>query len=165
MGMIDTEEVQMVVFRLGAEEYGIPITHVQEIKRLSVPTKIPNAPGFVEGVINLRGKVVPVIDLKKRFGLEGCNGYTDDARIVIVEINGHTVGVIVDEVSEVLRLLKSNIDPPPAVIAGISASYLQGVGKLDDRLLILLDLDYILTESEKVELEEAEEAIAAGATG
>ncbi|MDH7577919.1 MAG: chemotaxis protein CheW [Bacillota bacterium] len=152
-------EIQLVIFRLGAEEYGVPITQVQEINRLTTPTKIPKAPAFVEGVINLRGKVLPVIDLKKRFGLEG-TVYTDEARIVVVEIAGHTVGVIVDVVSEVLRLPLSSIEPPPAVIAGITADYLRGVGKLDDRLLILLDLNKILTESEQNQLGETAEALA-----
>lgn len=152
-------EVQLVVFRLGAEEYGVPITQVQEIIHLTTPTRMPGAPAFVEGVINLRGKVIPVIDLKKRFALETAE-YTDDARIVVVEIAGHTVGVIVDEVSEVLRLPKSSIDPPPAIIAGITAEYLWGVGKLQDRLLILVDLEKILTEREKGELDETEHDLA-----
>lgn len=155
----DTGEIQLVVFRLGAEEYGVPITQVQEINRLTTPTRIPKAPAFVEGVINLRGKVLPVIDLKKRFGLEGA-AYTDEARIVVVEIAGHTVGVIVDVVSEVLRLPVASIEPPPAVIAGITADYLRGVGKLDDRLLILLDLNKILTETEQSQLGETAEALA-----
>ncbi|NPV30353.1 MAG: purine-binding chemotaxis protein CheW [Firmicutes bacterium] len=155
----ETGEIQLVVFRLGAEEYGVPITQVQEINRLTTPTRIPKAPAFVEGVINLRGKVLPVIDLKKRFGLEGA-AYTDEARIVVVEIAGHTVGVIVDVVSEVLRLPVTSIEPPPAVIAGITADYLRGVGKLDDRLLILLDLNKILTETEQSQLRETAEALA-----
>jgi purine-binding chemotaxis protein CheW len=153
-----SEEIQLVVFRLGAEEYGVPITQVQEIIRLVTPTRIPNVPDFLEGVINLRGNVLPVIDLKKRFGL-GSSEYTDEARIVVVEIAGHTVGVIVDFVSEVLRLPMSSIEPPPPIIAGITAEYLRGVGKLDDRLLILLDLNKILTEFEKAQLEEVVETI------
>jgi len=164
MGVKETAEVQLVVFRLGAEEYGVPITQVQEINHLSTPTKIPRSPAFVEGVINLRGNVIPVIDLKKRFELEGTE-YTEDARIVVVEISGHTVGVIVDEVSEVLRLPTSSIDPPPAIITGITAEYLRGVGKLQDRLLILLDLEKILTEREKSELDETEQEIAGGSVG
>lgn len=153
----DDAEVQLVVFRLGAEEYGVPITQVQEINHLTKPTKIPKSPVFLEGVINLRGEIIPVIDLKKRFEIDDA-GYADDGRIMIVEINGSTVGVIVDEVSEVLRLPKSSIEPPPPVIAGITSTYLEGVGKLDDRLLILLDLNEILTEREQDELEELEEA-------
>lgn len=152
------EEVQLVVFRLGAEEYGVPITQVQEINRLTTPTRIPNAPAFLEGVINLRGKIIPIIDLKKRFGLES-TVYTDEARIVIVEIDGNTLGVIVDVVSEVLRLPTSSIEPPPSIIAGITAEYLRGVGKLGDRLLILLDLNKVLTETEKEQLNETMETV------
>lgn len=148
-------EVQLVVFRLGSEEYGVPITQVQEIIHYSPPRKVPGAPAFVEGIINLRGKVIPVIDLMKRFEL-GERGESEDARIVVVDVGGHTVGVIVDEVSEVLRLSSSSIDPPPPIIAGIAAEYLWGVGKLQERLLILVDLEKILTEREKGELEEAE---------
>lgn len=154
-----TGEIQLVVFRLGVEEYGVPITQVQEINRLTTSTRIPQAPDFIEGVISLRGKVLPVIDLKKRFGLE-TSAYTDEARIVVVKIADHTVGVIVDVVSEVLRLPMERVEPPPAIIAGITAEYLRGVGKLGDRLLILLDLNRILTETEKAQLGETVEAIA-----
>jgi purine-binding chemotaxis protein CheW len=151
-------EVQLVVFQLKSgedqslQEFGVPITQVQEINRLSPPTKIPNAPGFVEGVINLRGKVTPVIDLKKRFNIPA-GTYGDDTRIIVVEISGQTVGIIVDAVSEVLRLAQEAIEPPPGFIAGITADYLTGVGKLGDRLLILLDLDKIFSMAEKKELE------------
>jgi purine-binding chemotaxis protein CheW len=151
-------EIQLVVFRLGMEEYGVPITQVKEIIHFSKPTRIPRAPNFIEGVINLRGKIIPVLDLNKRFGLETTD-YGDQARIVVVEINEHTVGVIVDEVSEVLRLSTNNIEPPPAIIAGITANYLHGVGKLDDRLLILLDLNKILTVDEQKELKQVNKTI------
>lgn len=149
------EEVQLVVFTLKQEdqicEYGVPITKVQEIISMATPTKMPQTPDFVEGIINLRGKIIPIIDLKKRFDM-GKSDITNDTRSVIVEVEGQTVGIIVDEVSEVLRLQVDNIEPPPAVIGGITAEYLTGVGKLDNRLLILLDMDKILTEREKAEL-------------
>ncbi|MBS4024699.1 MAG: chemotaxis protein CheW [Clostridia bacterium] len=151
-------EVQLVVFQVKSggeqslQEFGVPITQVQEINRLTTPTKIPNVPGFVEGVINLRGKVIPIIDLKKRFNIP-TGTYGDDTRIIVVEISGQTVGVIVDAVSEVLRLAEEAIEPPPGFIAGIAADYLTGVGKLGDRLLILLDLNKIFTIAEKKELE------------
>ncbi len=159
----DIVEVQLVVFRLGEEEYGVPITQVKEINLLTKPTRIPKSPPFLEGVINLRGEIIPVIDLKKRFELEHIR-YSDDGRIMIVEINGSIVGLIVDEVSEVLRLPKSSIEPPPPVIAGITSTYLEGVGKLDDRMLILLDLNEILTPGEHDELEELEEPDVVGST-
>jgi len=150
-------EVQLVVFRLGAEEYGVPITQVQEINRLTKPVKIPRSPVFLEGIINLRGEIIPVVDLKKRFALEH-EGYSEGSRIMIVEIKGLIVGVIVDSVSEVLRLPKGSIEPPPPVIAGITCDYVEGIGKLDKRLLILLNLDKILTESEQDKLQELDEA-------
>lgn len=149
------EEVQLVVFILKQAdqtcEYGVPITKVQEIISMATPTKMPQTPDFVEGIINLRGKIIPIIDLKKRFEM-GKSDLTGDTRSVIVEVEGQTIGIIVDEVTEVLRLQGENIEPPPAVIGGITAQYLTGVGKIDDRLLILLDMDKILSEDEKAEL-------------
>lgn len=148
-------EIQLVVFKLIQDdqicEYGIPITKVQEIITMATPTKMPQTPDFVEGIINLRGKIIPIIDLKKRFEM-GKSDLTGDARSVVVEVEGQTIGIIVDEVSEVLRLQSDNIEPPPAVIGGITAEYLTGVGKLEDRLLILLDMDKILDDKEKAEL-------------
>ncbi|MDW7672994.1 MAG: chemotaxis protein CheW [Bacillota bacterium] len=150
-------ELQLVVFQIkpggeeSLQEFGVPITQVQEIIRLTTPTKIPNAPNFMEGIINLRGKVVPVIDLKKRFNVPVAK-YNEDTRIIVVEISGQTVGIVVDAVSEVLRLAEEAIEPPPSFIAGIAADYLTGVGKISERLLILLDLDKIFTIGEKKEL-------------
>lgn len=148
-------EIQLVVFRLKHEdnvcEYGVPITKVQEIITMVTPTKMPQTPDFVEGIINLRGKIIPIIDLKKRFNM-GSSDLTAETRSVVVEVEGQTVGIIVDEVSEVLRLSEDSIEPPPAVAGGITADYLTGVGKLENRLLILLDMDKILNEGEKAEL-------------
>ncbi|HHY40948.1 MAG TPA: chemotaxis protein CheW [Syntrophaceticus sp.] len=155
------QEIQLVIFRLGVEEYGVPITQVREINLLSKTTKIPNSPAFLEGVINLRGQIIPVVDLKKRFSIDHTE-YSKDARIMIVEVNESVIGIIVDEVLEVLRLPASSIEPPPPVIAGITAAYLDGVGKLDDRLFILLNMDKILTLSEQEELEQVERMADAG---
>ncbi len=156
------DEIQLVVFTLKRDnvvcEYGVPITKVQEIITMPVPTKLPQAPDFVEGIINLRGKIIPIIDLKKRFQM-GASETTSESRSVVVEVEGQTVGIIVDEVSEVLRLSTESIEPPPAVIGGIAADYLTGVGKLDDRLLILLDMDRTLNEKEKTELVDMSEAV------
>ncbi|MDD2619826.1 MAG: chemotaxis protein CheW [Syntrophomonadaceae bacterium] len=149
------DEIQLVVFTLKQDglvcEYGVPITKVQEIISMVTPTKLPQAPDFVEGIINLRGKIIPIIDLKKRFKM-GTSTVSSDNRSIVVEVAGQTVGIMVDEVSEVLRLSVDSIEPPPAVIGGIASDYLTGVGKLQDRLLILLDMDRILDESEKTEL-------------
>lgn len=153
------DEIQLVVFTLRAGEtvceYGVPITQVQEIIRLATPTKLPQVPDFVEGIINLRGNIIPIIDLKKRFSMETAK-YAEDTRIIVVEVGGQTVGIVVDEVTEVLRLPLDSVEPPPAVVSGITAEYLTGVGKLDNRLLIMLDMTRILTEGEKEELEELE---------
>ncbi|MBC9783647.1 chemotaxis protein CheW [Heliobacterium chlorum] len=148
---VDSGEIQLVVFKLGTEEYGVPITQVQEINRLITPTKIPQAPNFVEGIINLRGNIIPIIDLKKRFGL-ALEEYTANTRIIVVNVGKHTVGIIVDAVTEVLRLATASIEPPPPMISSIAVDYLKGVGKVGERLLILLDLDKILTEREKAQL-------------
>ena len=146
------EELQLVIFALAQEEYGLPITKVQEINRLVPVTKLPQAPAFMEGVINLRGKIIPVVDLRTRFGLKDMER-TDDNRIIIVEVNGETVGITVDAVTEVVRLPVSNIEPPPPSFI-LDAQYVKGVGKLDDRLLILLEIDKILTSRETILLKD-----------
>ena len=146
-------EQQMVVFGLGKEEYGVEITQVQEIVRLQEITKIPNTPEFVEGVVNLRGKVIPLIDMKKRFALLQTER-TGDNRIIVINVKENTIGVIVDYVSEVLRISDDRIEPPPAVVKSIGKEYLKGIGKINDRLLILLDLDKILSSSEQEMLKE-----------
>ena len=110
-------------------------------------TKVPNAPAFVEGVINLRGKVIPVIDMRKRFGM-AATAHDSQTRIKVMDLAGQIVGFVVDAVCEVLRIKESTVEPPPAVVAGIGSEYMRGVGKLEDRLLILLDLDKLLTETE-----------------
>lgn len=149
------EEIQLVIFKLKQQdsvcEYGVAITTVQEIIPMATPTKLPQTPDFIEGIINLRGKVIPIIDLKKRFNM-GYSEVTPETRSVVVEVEGKTVGIIVDEVSEVMRLPMDSIEPPPAVIGGIASDYITGVGKVDNRLLILLDMDKILNEGERTEL-------------
>ncbi|MBS3968543.1 MAG: chemotaxis protein CheW [Clostridia bacterium] len=147
------EEEQLVVFNLSSETYGVDISAVREIIRMQVITEVPRTPDFVEGVINLRGKVIPVIDLHKRFDLPLVEE-TSNTRIMVVEVENVTVGMIVDSVSEVLRISKDSIDPPPPVISGVDSAYLRGVGKLEDKLIILLDLNQVLHEKEKKHLEE-----------
>jgi purine-binding chemotaxis protein CheW len=150
-----SDEVQLVVFRLGKEEYGVEITQVREIIKMKEITRIPNAPEFVEGVINLRGQITTVTDLRKRLGV---NGYKDNeqTRIIIVELEDSTIGMIVDSVSEVLRLSKKDIDSTPEIAASFETKYVRGVGKLKDRLLILLDLNKILKPRELRELKKIE---------
>jgi purine-binding chemotaxis protein CheW len=141
-------EEQVVVFTLGQEAYGVDIGRVQEIIRRPQITRVPGAPGFVEGVINLRGKVIPVVELRQRFGLPPVET-TGEGRIVVVEVNGNTVGMGVDGVSEVLRVPLSAEEPPSPIVTGIDSAYLRGIAKIADRLVILLDLDRILTVQEQ----------------
>lgn len=136
-------EFQIVVFKLGREDYGISILQVQEIKRMADITRVPHAPDFITGVINLRGSVLPVLDLKKRLDLPA-GDYTDSTRIVIVKVEDIVVGMIVDAVLEVTTLNTASVEPPQTVVNGVNAQYLEGVGKLDDRLLILLNLETII---------------------
>lgn len=133
-------ELQLVSFRLGNEEYGVDILKVQEINRMLAISKIPKAPEFVEGIINLRGKVIPIISLRKRFGL---NDKENDkqTRIIVVDINGKVLGIVVDSVSEVLRLQSGTVEPAPTVVSSRNEEYIKGVGKIADKLLILLDME------------------------
>lgn len=151
-----TELLQLVGFQLGNEEYGIDILKVQEINRVTDITKIPQSPDFVEGVINLRGNIIPIIDLRKRFRMPE-REHDRQTRIVVGEIDDRTVGFIVDAVSEVIRLPLNTVEPPPPIVSGGKAEYIKGVGKLEDRLLMLLDIDKILTGSEKERMFEAAE--------
>ncbi|WP_407356153.1 chemotaxis protein CheW [Methanolobus sp. WCC5] len=146
---IDEDLHQLVIFNLGVEEFGVNIMQVQEIIRMPEITRIPRSPDYVKGVINLRGKIIVVMDLDKRFGMAS-KELTEESRIVVVDIGGTIVGLVVDSVSEVIRLQGSNIDKTPEIITQkINAEYLKGVGKLDDRLLILLDLENIVNETAK----------------
>jgi len=145
------ELLQLVSFKIGDEEYGVDILEVQEINRMTEITRVPRSPGFVEGVINLRGKVIPIIDLRKRFRMEP-KERDKDSRIVVVSIDGQVMGMIVDAVLEVLRLQTDTIEPPPDIATTVDSAYIQGVAKLDDRLLILIDLTRVFSESEKAAL-------------
>jgi len=147
MGAADTDELQLVSFNIGSEEFGVDILKVQEINRMVDITKVPQAPHYVEGVINLRGKVIPIVDLRKRFNLE-LKEHDKNTRIVVVDILGNIMGMIVDAVSEVLRLPASTIEPPPEIVTGINSDYIKGVAKLEDRLLIFLDLSRVIDVDE-----------------
>lgn len=142
---------QLVVFQLGSEEYAISISQVKEIIRYGGATKLPNTPAHLEGIINLRGKVIPVIDLAKRFGL--AQAARTSAQALIVEAAGREVGMVVDVVSEVLRLEDSAIEPGQTV--SHAGEFLRGIGKLGDRLLIILDLDKLFSEEEHGEMQAA----------
>ncbi len=151
---VDSSDLlQLVSFMIGNEEFGVDILKVQEINRLQQITKIPNAPDYVDGVINLRGRVIPVIDLRTRIGIAR-KEHDKNTRVVVVELEGKTVGFVVDAVSEVLRIPKNITEPPPPLVAGINSDFITAVGKLEDRLLILLDLDKILSVEDKSSIEE-----------
>ena len=141
---------QLVTFHLDGEEFAVDILKVQEIIRMMDLTRVPNTPEFIEGVINLRGKVVPVIGLRQRFGLphRECDAQT---RIVVVEVAGTVAGLTVDSVSEVLRISEEIVEPPPKLVR-MDRDYISGVGKLQDRLLLLLDVDRLMSDAEKQQL-------------
>ncbi len=153
---VDTSrsEQQLVVFDLASEAYGVDIGAVREIIRMQDITRVPRTPDFVEGVINLRGKVIPVVDLRKRFMVPVAE-QTDDNRIVVVDIGGEDIGVVVDAVTEVLRILSDSVEPPSSVITTTDSDYLMGICKLESRMIILLDLERVLSDEEKGVLLEA----------
>lgn len=141
-----TQDLQVVVFRLAAEEYALPITKVKDINRVLPITKIPQAPSFMEGIINLRGSINSVVDLRGRFGLKR-GEKTDDTRIMIIEFRGQTIGIIVDAVEEVLTIPAGSIDLPP-MAAKLDHTYIVGIGKVNERLLVLLDIDKVFNDDE-----------------
>ena len=150
--MKDDSILQLVTFKLENYEFGVDILRVQEINRMMNITKIPNAPTFTEGVINLRGKIIPIIDLRKKLGFVS-RVYDKSTRIIVVELDGIVLGFVVDSVSEVLRIPRDIIEPPPSIIGNVESDFIEGVGKLQDRLLILLELKKIFTNTERKGIE------------
>ena len=138
-------ERQLVVFDLAGEVYGVNIETVREIIRMQTVTYVPDAPKFVEGVINLRGRVIPVVDLRKRFSLAASEA-TESSRVVVVDIGGEDIGVIVDAVTEVLRIAGDSIEATSNLVTTEDSYYLEGIVKVDDRLLILLDIERALAQ-------------------
>ncbi len=152
----ELSEVQLVTFLLGDEEYGVPISQIQEIDRLARITKVPKAAEFIEGITNLRGEVIPVLDTRKRFGLE-VKPSDDRTRIIIVDLGGVKTGLVVDSVREVLNLARKDIAPPPEAIgSGIDQQFISGIGKVDagKRMIVLLDVEKILSRQEQTHLSE-----------
>lgn len=148
------EELKVIVFSLAHEQYGVEVEKVRTIERMQPLTRVPKTPAFVKGVINLRGVVVPVIDLRGRFGLPEAE-YTDNSRIIIVAVQDMEVGMIVDSANDVVDVDSDAIEQPPEIVGGIRAKYLRGLAKLsDDRLLVLLNLEEVLNKSEIVQLEQ-----------
>lgn len=149
---IINEELKVIVFRLKNEEYGVEVKQIKSIERMEHITRVPNTPPFVKGVINLRGVVIPIIDLRKRFGLDQ-NDYNDSTRIIIVNVDDMEVGLIVDAANDVIDIPVEAIEPPPKVVGTVESVYLRGVAKLSERLLILLNLDKVLNPEEIKRLE------------
>lgn len=151
------EELKVIVFSLLNEQYGVEVEKVRTIEKMMPLTRVPKTLPFVKGVINLRGVVVPVIDLRGRFGLPE-NAYTADSRMVIVSVKDIEVGLIVDSASDVIDLDSDAIAEPPEVVGGIKAKYLRGIAKLaDNRLLVMLNLEEVLNKNEIIQLESLEE--------
>jgi purine-binding chemotaxis protein CheW len=147
----DVNEVQMIIFRLGNEEYAVPIMSVQEIIMEQTPTHIPKSPSWVKGVINLRGRIIPIIDGKKKFSLQGSNERTENSRIMVLDVEHEIIGLIVDEVSEVIHLKTEEIEPTPVDVEE-ETDFLWGVGKYQNRLLILINPSKFLSHVEAHDL-------------
>jgi purine-binding chemotaxis protein CheW len=154
----ESDQLQLVTFEVAGEEFAVDILTVQEINRMMQITRVPQSPHFIEGVINLRGRIIPVVDLRKRFGMEA-REHNSDSRIVVVEVAARVLGFIVDRVHEVLRIDHSIVEPAPAMVTGIDSDYIEGVGKLEDRLLILLDLKRLFSLKQLDEMDHSLAAI------
>lgn len=141
--LTDVNIIQLVSFMLEDGEYGVDILAVHEILRYPEITRLPNTPDYIKGVINLRGNVIPVVDVRIQFGMPS-GEITDLTRIIVIETNEKLVGLLVDSVYQVVRLPNSHIDPPSEMIEGISQEYINGIGRLKDRLIVILNLSNIL---------------------
>ncbi len=150
-------EIQLVVFMLNEEEFACDINNVREVVKMLKVTPLPKSIDFVEGVINMRGEVIPVIDLRKRFGMDEAER-NDANRIIIAEVEDQMFGLIVDSVSEVARIPNDQVQDAPNQVAGGRTELIAGVGKIDERMLIILDIDRILSTEEKVALEDISQA-------
>lgn len=144
-------EQQLVVFELASELFGVDIAAVESIIKMQTITRIPHSPDFVEGVINLRGKVLPVVDLRLRFSLPATE-LTKNNRIMVITLNGTEVGMIVDGVSEVLSIAAEDVEPPPPMVTSVNSAFIIGIAKIESRLVILLDLKKILSLDEQASL-------------
>ncbi|HEX9224591.1 MAG TPA: chemotaxis protein CheW [Candidatus Acidoferrales bacterium] len=152
------KDLQIVGFRIGDETYGVRISAVREIVRVPAITAVPNAPDYIEGVINLRGKIIPVMDLRKRFGIKNVEPNKKN-RILVVELENKVLGLIVNSASEVLKIPPADIEMPNTMFQEGEVSYVTGVGKLNGRLVILLDIGKLLQRGELRRLEQAVEPV------
>ena len=146
-------ERQYVIFKLDKEEYGVDIMHVKEISEYKESVKVPSAPSFVDGIINYRGVITPIINLRRKFKLE-IKENTSSTRIIIINLNNKQVGFLVDDASQVLTIDEKDIDPAPELITNIDDKFINGIAKINERMVILLDLEKVLNEEEKSKLQE-----------
>ncbi len=144
--------IQIVCFKIGNEEYGIEILKVQEILKMPQITVLPKAAGFILGVMDLRGKILPIIDLSKRFGIEAI-GNSESARAIVVKIKGRELALAIDSVSHVVKVDTNDIEPPPPIVKGISGKYIIGIAKVDDDFVVILDINQIFSPKELSALE------------
>jgi|JI8StandDraft_1071087.scaffolds.fasta_scaffold00203_12 purine-binding chemotaxis protein CheW len=143
---------QYIIFNLGEEEYAIPITIVEEIVKITNLIRVPQSKSYFAGIMDIRGKVVRMIDLTKRLNIRNANTVEKAERAIVINVGGKSVGVIVDKVSHVIHFPANQVDPPPPSVKGISSRYITGVGKKDNRFIILIDIEKILTVEEISEL-------------
>jgi purine-binding chemotaxis protein CheW len=151
MSEVFSNDIKVIIFQLADEEYGVPVQQVRSIEKVQHITRVPKTVEFVKGVINLRGLVTPIIDLRTRFGLEE-QTHTDRTRVIIVSLEDMEVGLIVDAANDVIDIPIDVIEPPPEVVGVVEVNYLKGVAKVGNRLLILLNLDNVLNPAELIEL-------------
>lgn len=145
--------LQLVGFKTGDEYFGVPIRKVKEIVRVPEITVVPDTPAFLNGVINLRGRIIPVIDLNKRLGASGSTGKKKSNRVLVLELDGSIVGLLVESASEILKIPEESIEQPPGLISAIGAEYVTGVGKLKEKLIVLLDVARLLSPDEMKKIE------------
>ncbi|RPH46724.1 MAG: chemotaxis protein CheW [Burkholderiales bacterium] len=145
---------EYLTFRLGEEEYGIDILKVQEIRGYEQPTRIANAPAFIKGVVNLRGVIVPIVDLRLKFNL-GSAEYNDFTVVIILNLGARVVGIVVDSVSDVMELAPEQIRPAPEVGAAVEADFITGLGTLNDRMLILIEIERLMSAADMALAEQA----------
>jgi purine-binding chemotaxis protein CheW len=138
---------QLISFTVGAEEYGLELLRVKEVIRMRQITWLPKAPSCVKGIINLRGDVIPIVDLRDRFGLQE-QEHTPRTRVIVVEVEGRPVGMVVDAASQVVRMPADQFDPPPTVMGEVSRDFITAVGKMGDKLIIMIDVDRVLSAEE-----------------
>jgi len=143
------EMLQLVGCRLDNEDYAIAIIKIQEIILMKPITRIPQVPSFIEGLINLRGVVIPIINLRTRFGMEP-RAHDEETRIIVLNLHGKTVGCVVDSVTKVMRIGADQVQPPPLTMMSVAKHYISGLGKLEDRLLIILDIERLFDANEMV---------------